>query len=375
MTMRILLVITQGSAIGGAQLHVRDLALRLARERHNVLLATGSAGPLTDALLRHGIPHVLCPKLQRSLHPWRDVRACWQLRRVVTAFKPDLVSAHSSKAGMIARVVCRISRVPCVFTVHGWAFSATKSRGLNRRLERFVEPMTAQFICVSHYDHELGVKAGMNARRIAVVHNGISDIDPKLRARPGDEERIRVIMVARFEEQKDHATLLRAIADIPDVTVDLVGDGSLRLRIEELVAHLGLKHRVSFWGEQEDVTPILARAHIFVLTSTYEGFPLSTLEAMRAGLPVIVSDSGGAAEAVIDGVTGYVIPIRAVTELRSRLETLVSSRELRSAQGAAGRQRYEALFTLEQMYRETVQIFERTVLGAGHSGTVPASIV
>lgn len=373
--MRILLVITQGSEIGGAQLHVRDLALRLAEEGHGVLLATGSAGPLTEALERYGIPHVICRRLQRSLHPWRDLRACWELRRVLTKFKPDLVSAHSSKAGIIARIVCRLSGVPCVFTVHGWSYSGPKGRALNRRLERLVVRFTTQVICVSHYDRALGIEAGLNERRITVIHNGIADIAPDLRARPGDAKRPRIVMVARFEDQKDHATLLRAVADIPDVLVDLVGSGSRQGQIEKLAVDLGLKHRVCFWGAQPDVSPILASAHVFVLTSIYEGFPLTTLEAMRAGLPTIVTDVGGAAEAVLDGVTGYVIPINAVTELRSRLEVLLASPELRAAQGAAGRQRYEAQYTLDHMYRDTFGVFARTALDAGALPSVATPVV
>src|SRR5690606_15720108 len=108
--------------------------------------------------------------------------------------------------------------------------------------------------------------------------------DSPLRAdNVGHEGRVRITMVARFDEPKDHGLLIRALACLGDLdwVLDLVGDGPLVAATSSLVASLGLSHRVNFLGHQKDVAPLLASSQVFALTSRSEGLPRSILEAMR----------------------------------------------------------------------------------------------
>jgi glycosyltransferase involved in cell wall biosynthesis len=141
-----------------------------------------------------------------------------------------------------------------------------------------------------------------------------------------------------------------------------VGDGPLRADMESLAEKQGLSGRVHFLGQRTDVDRLLARAQISLLATNWEGFPLSILEAMRAGLPVVASDVGGVSEAVQDGETGYVVPRADVHRLRNRLEGLLRSADLRGRLGAAGRARYEQHFTLDHMVEETLEVYQ-SVLG------------
>ncbi|MEN9243411.1 MAG: glycosyltransferase, partial [Gloeomargarita sp. DG02_5_bins_242] len=145
----------------------------------------------------------------------------------------------------------------------------------------------------------------------------------------------------------------------PEVQVDLVGDGPLFGELKQLVSRLNLGQQVTFWGYRTDVANLLAQAHIFALISHWEAFPRSTLEAMRAGLPVVVSDVGGAAEAVLPGVTGYVIPPGEQTELVRVLQQLIDQPQQRRLLGQAGRQRYEECFTFARLLQQTLQVYQR----------------
>ena len=144
-------------------------------------------------------------------------------------------------------------------------------------------------------------------------------------------------MVARFGAQKDHPTLLRALAGLRDLPwqLDLVGEGPLLSQTRTLAASLGLEDRVHFLGQRMDVDRILANAQVGLLITNWEGFPLSILEAMRANLPVVASGVGGVSESVTDGVTGFVVPQGDVEVLRDRLRRLLSDPALRASLGIA----------------------------------------
>ena len=364
---RIMFVVTRGDSIGGAQIHVRDLATHLTRDGHSVHVVTGIAGPLTEQLAVAGVPSTIVPGLLREIDPLRDAGAVRALVRVMRAERPELISTHSSKAGVIGRIAARVTGVPAIFTAHGWAFTdgvPEPKRTVYRLVERLHAPLARRIICVSEHDRAIGERAGIRATRLRVVHNGMPDITPELRAAPGRETpRPRAVMIARFDQQKDHATLLEALSRVPGLTLDLIGDGPGREAVEASVTRLRLCDRVQLLGQRPDVAERLADADLFVLSSRWEGFPRSTLEAMRAGLPVIVSRVGGAAEAVVEGETGFVVAPGDIATLADRLQRLRDDAALRGAMGAAGRARYEERFTFERMYAETSAVYAEALFG------------
>jgi glycosyltransferase involved in cell wall biosynthesis len=201
----------------------------------------------------------------------------------------------------------------------------------------------------------------MSPERLVTIHNALPDIDSALRAQPDQGAPVRIVKVARFAEPKDHETLFRALTTLPDVEVDLVGDGPGMDAAKQLADHLGLGPRIHFLGQRLDVEQILARSHIFVLSSRWEGFPRSTLEAMRAGLPVVVSDVGGAPEAITDGVTGFLVAAGDREQMAERLRDLVRSPQRRKEMGDAGRARFEAEFTFDTMLDRTLALQQQII--------------
>jgi glycosyltransferase involved in cell wall biosynthesis len=359
---KIAYIVTTASPIGGAQIHVRDLAGAAAAQGHSASVITSGSGAFIEDLRRLGIPVRVLRHLGVPIHPLRDLRALREIHAALVELRPDLIAAHSSKAGILGRLAGRSLRVPVIFTVHGWAFTPgvpSLQAAVYRQAERLVAPLATKFITVSEYDRQLGLAARIaGADRMVTVHNGMPDIAEDRRADPGRVP-VRLVMVARFGAQKDHATLFRALAELRDHRweLHLVGEGPLMGEMQALARELGVAERVQFLGQRNDVDRILSQSQISLLVTNWEGFPLSILEAMRAGLPVIASSVGGVSESVIEEETGYLVPRGDARRLRDRIERLLTSPELRVRLGGNGRVRYQREFTLTHSVNRTLDVY------------------
>ncbi|MCX7655152.1 MAG: glycosyltransferase family 4 protein [Treponemataceae bacterium] len=371
---KILFVITRGDLMGGAQVHVRDLAAVARHEGYQCLVACGQKGIFTNLLQEQLIPYIIIPSLKRNIDPVADLRATIQLIRIIRREKPDLVSCHTAKAGLVGRLAGFLTGTPSLFTAHGWQFA----EGIAPLQKLFV--LTTEFMCarlckkiivVSQYDYFLARHYHVvPAVKMQVIHNGMPDTrDREIHHSPLSSSRVRMfsppgqvelVMIARFQEQKDHPTLFKALAALHKYSwhLTLIGDGPRMAWAQEEVRRLGFAERVTFTGQIPSVTEYLQKADIYLLISHWEGFPRSILEAMREGLPVIASDVGGAQEAVLHGTTGFLVPRGHVESLIDHLKTLLENPELRQRMGHAGRIRFEQHFTFEVMYRQTKAVWE-----------------
>jgi glycosyltransferase involved in cell wall biosynthesis len=359
-------LVTRADPIGGAQIHVRDLAAAVRRAGHSPTILLSGSGPFVDDLRAHGIPVIVLRHLVNPIRPHQDIRAFWEVVNALKDLRPDLVTAHGAKVGILGRLATRYLRVPLIVTVHGWACAPGTppvQAAVSRGLERVIGPLASKVITVSEFDRRFGIATRLVSEdRVVTVHNGMPDVAAEFRADPGRSP-ARLVMVARFEPQKDHATLLRALGGLSHHPwdLDLIGDGPLRPAMDSLATSLGIRNRVHFLGQRRDVDRILAQAQISVLVSNWEGFPLSILEAMRAGLPVVATGVGGVGEAVEDGVTGYVVPRGQPDPVRHRIEQLLGSPVLRAQLGESGRRRFEQHFTLDQLVARTLAVYEDVV--------------
>ena len=358
-----LVVITRAER-GGAQVHVRDLVLGL-RERFDFSVVVGEEAFLVEELRAASVPVRVLPELVRELDPRRDRQALRALRACIREERPALVHTHSSKAGILGRLAARAEGVASLHTAHSWAFSdgvGAKRKAMAIPMEAAIAPLTSAFIVVSEADREIARRYHVaRESQLHIVHNGVPD-DPN-RARPGAEGVPRIVMVARMAAPKDHVLLLEALSEIElPWVLELIGDGPDRSSLEALCATLGLQDRVVWAGRRGDVPERLAAAQLFALISRQEGFPLSILEAMRAGLPVLASRVGGIDESVQDGVTGRLVERGDREGLRQALLRLLADPGERARLGRAGRQAYEARFTLEHCLQGTARVYEQ--LGA-----------
>lgn len=341
-------------------MHVLSLARGL-RDRVDVEVGVGDDdGYLAGELRAAGIPVHVLPALQRSIDPRVDRQALRAMRDVIRSVSPHIVHTHSTKAGLLGRLAAYLEGRPAIHTAHAWSFSD----GLARRRKAFAIPtealagrITRRFIVVSGADREIALRYHV-ARdpQVRIVHNGVDDAD--VRATPSGGAPPVIAMVARMAAPKDHDLLLRALAGVDaPFRLRLIGDGPDRPLVEAQIQQLGLGDRVELLGVRRDVPDLLGQVQLFALISRQEGFPLATLEAMRAGLPVIASDVGGVREAVSHAETGLLVPRGDEAALRSALQRLLRDATLRAAFGAAGRQAFVDRFTVTQMLDRTAAVY------------------
>lgn len=365
--MHILYLITRAE-MGGSQTHLLEL-LRGFRHEFRLSVATGEEGFLTEAARSLDIETFVLPNLVQPLDPLRDVRALKEVTQLLQRLKPDLIHCHTSKAGILGRAAARTLRVPSVFTAHTWCFAEGTSRLwklIGTPCEQLAARCTTRIIAVSDSNRDLAIRRKIaSEHKIVTVHNGIPDTH--YRARPDRGGIPRIVMVARFAPQKNQEQLLSALASVGlPFRLVFVGDGPTRSSAQQLARELGIASQVEFLGLRRDTDQILAASDLFVLATNWEGFPITILEAMRAGLPVLATDVDGVREAVLHGQTGYLAPKGDTPSLAEKLAVLLKDGRLRARLGAAGRAVYERKFTRRVMldkvadvYREAVPMFER----------------
>lgn len=361
--MRILQLTTRADVMGGSHVHMLGLIADLRRRGHDVHAAAGEGEALRERLAAMQTPFHALPSLVHPIRPAQDRRALGEVKALIRELRPDIVACHSSKAGVLGRLAARSVGVPSVFTAHGWSF--TTGHSLPRRLIALATEVVAakaspRVIAVSEYDKQLAIRFRLpRAQDYVCIHNGVAD-SPN-RAAP-EKDDVTFVMVARFDEQKDQAGLIEAWSKLSEESrLLLIGDGPSLSEAKDLVSRLGVSARVDFAGRLSNVAERLAACSAFVLWSRWEGFPLSTLEAMRAGLPVIVSDVGGSAEAVLPGQNGWAVPYGDLAALTGRLRELCANHRLRAELGAASRRLYEERYSEERMVDRTLQYYEDTI--------------
>ncbi|MBT8461546.1 MAG: glycosyltransferase family 4 protein [Gemmatimonadetes bacterium] len=361
--MRIAYTITRSDDLGGAQIHVRDLAAALKESGHDVVVLAGGGGVLARQLEERGVEVVELRHMARPIRPFVDFRALRELVGHLRRLRPDIISTHSSKAGILGRIAGRRLGIPTITTAHGWLFDGPpigRRQKMVWRIERSMAPLARRIVTVCESDRQLAIDSGVSdADRLVTIHNAMPDVDGSLRANPAVDPP-RLLMVARFAPQKDHATLFRALATLLELDweLDLVGSGPQEDATRALAESLGLSGHIRFLGMREDVPELIAASQAYLLISHWEGFPRSILEALRGGLPVVATDVGGVREAVIDGETGFVVPENDDVLLADRLKLLIEHAELRTTMGRAARSHYEAQFTFERLVGEALALYE-----------------
>jgi glycosyltransferase involved in cell wall biosynthesis len=357
-------VVTRGDDLGGAQVHVRDMAKAMRAAGHEATIICGLRGDLTDQLEEQGVPFRSLPHLVRPIHPIKDLSGLLELRTALGDLRPDLVSLHSSKAHLIGGLAARMLDLPVLVTVHGWPFAdgvPPTSRYFYAFYERFAARLASAVVTVSHDDLDLARRHGITARGgISVIHNGMPD-DARRRDHNRASEPVRLLMVGRHVPQKDHRTLFRALAKLRDKpwTIDLVGAGPDEGKNRAIAQELGVAERVRFLGYRADVPDLMAETDINVLISNWEGLPRSIIEAMRAELPTVASDVGGNRELVADERTGYLAARGDADAVAHRLAGLIDDRHKRQTFGANARRSFEQSFTFAAMFDNTMAAYRK----------------
>ena len=354
--------------LGGAQSHVYEVMSGMKQYGYEAVLLVGKRGWLTDKADELGIKTYVIENMVREISPLKDLKAIYAIRSILLKEKPSLVHCHSSKAGIVGRIAARLCNIPNVFTAHGWAFTDGVQPGkrfVYRNIENLVGYITDKIICVSEYDLDLGRKyLPAHADKMAAIHNCIPDVSPNL-VRDWDKaekhDGLNCIVVARFSKPKRNIEILQIVRELlnagKNIKVTFVGDGPDFCKAKMVADELQLGESVVFLGARTDVAELLPKFDVFLLLSNWEGFPISIIEAMRAGLPVIASDVGGVKEAVKDGVNGYLVDVNDKNAVDIFARLCDEFDEVASL-GNKSRLLYLEKFVVKNMLIQTSKIYE-----------------
>ncbi|MDQ4040195.1 MAG: glycosyltransferase [Actinomycetota bacterium] len=354
------------AGVGGAQAYVAQLVPALVR-RFDVVVAAHGEGPLRETVEAAGARYHALRWVRRAVG-WRDVVGLFELAALFRRERAVAVHLNSSKVGLLGRVAAWMARVPVrIFTVHGWAFAAHHGRAATayRLAERAARPFGTVVICPAQDIRRMGIRARTCDERHSVVIANAVDAAAVPLAAP-DTGTPTIVSVGRLHEPKDFVTLARALRAVPrgQFRADIVGDGPDRPAVEAELRAGGLDDVVELVGERADVPERLAGAAVFVLSSRSECMPISVLEAMAAGLPVVASAVGGLPEMVVDGETGVLVPPGDPEALGRALARLVADPQERRRMGAAGRRRVEEHFDLPAFQAAHLELYRREIEAA-----------
>lgn len=281
----------------------------------------------------------------------------FHLARLFRERRIDIVHAHNTKPLLYAGPAAKLAEVRGVaYTRHGQRRGATRRQNA---LYRLASRCADRIICVSKDSMRCCLREGVDPRSIHTIWNGI-DLERFNWA--GVTSGGPALFVGRLTPEKDVATLLHAASIVAardrSFRLLVAGDGPCAADLRDLAASLNLGRHVQFLGEARDVRPLLNGASMFVLPSVSEGLPLTVLEAMACGLPVVATDVGGTPEAVEDGRTGLLVPPRSPSPLAEAILRLRGDEASAREMGREGRWRAEASFDVRGMVSRYESLYE-----------------
>ena len=377
--------------MGGPALHVAYLTAGLRERGYDTTLVAGSLARGEDSMAfvadSLGVDVVRIDELGREISPLRDLMATLRLARMIRRERPQILHTHTAKAGTVGRVAALLagSRRPpiVVHTFHGHVlrgyFGPFRSR-LFRLLERWLAARTTALVAVSPQVRDDLVALRVAPReRFVVIRLGIEleqrvapDQDGRAESRRylgiGDE-RFVVGWIGRMTGVKRTDDVLAAFKQLRDDGVDavlcLVGDGPDRAQLEQRAHELGVVRDTLFLGYQEDVAPFYAAFDALVLPSGNEGTPVSAIEALAAGRPVVATRVGGVPDVVREGEDGFLVEAGATEELAQRLAQLARDPELRERMGEQGRARVLPRYAVDRLVDDIDQLYRELLSAAG----------
>ncbi len=377
--------------MGGPALHVAYLSAGLAERGYDTTLVAGSLAlgeeSMAGVAAELGVPIVTVPELHREISPLRDLRAVYHLAQLIRELRPQILHTHTAKAGAIGRLAALLAgsaRPPIiVHTFHGHVlrgyFDPLRS-SLFRLLERWLARRTTALVAVSPEVRDDLVALGIAPReRFTVVRLGI-ELDKRVGAVDGDTQgretrrllgitpdRFVVGWIGRMTGVKRTDDVLLAVRLLREHGVDavlcMVGDGPDRDALERRAHELGIVRDSLFLGYQDEVAPYYAAFDALILPSANEGTPVSAIEALAGGRPVVATRVGGVPDVVRDGVDGFLVEPGDVDAMADRLARLASDPKLRHRMGEAGRASVHERYSVERLLDDVDRLY-RTLLAA-----------
>ncbi len=280
--------------------------------------------------------------------PGKDLSSHWKLLKIIRQLKPDIMQTYNI-ATIEYQAIAWLLRVPGrVHAEHGR--EVDDPHGKNKKynlLRKLLSPFIHRYVAVSaDLEQWLVNQVGIKASKVKRICNGV-DID-HFKPSPKTDSSERVFAtIGRLDPVKDQATLIQAfsllLAEYPNqpMKLQIVGDGPLMEQLTQQVADLGLQQQVKLLGARSDIAELLEQTDIFVLPSVAEGTPMTVLEAMAMGKPIIASAVGGLPELIDEGINGYLTESGNAISLKEAMARFINQPELILQIGSNNRKKAE----------------------------------
>ncbi len=342
--------------LAGAEVMCENLTCELSSGNDVIVVSMyDRKTPISERLKKRGIKVVFLDK-----KPGPDFSMVKKLRKVIREFKPDVIHTHldcvkyAYPAGSKEGVKRFIHTVHNIASKEAWGIAAM----INKRL--FTKKGVVPVALSSEVRDTICSQYGLSEDKVPVIYNGIDLNKCACKTHYEFGNVLEFIHVGRFSKQKNHRMLINAFAefvsDYKDAKLTLVGDGVLYDEIKELVKSKGIEDKVFFNGPTDNVFPLLERADVFVLPSLYEGVPMSLIEAMGTGLPIIATNVGGVPDMLNNNGEALLID-NDEKELVKAFNKMTDI-SLREILGQNALERAQADFTVKKMAGEYLKLYK-----------------
>ncbi|HEX9061604.1 MAG TPA: glycosyltransferase family 4 protein [Clostridia bacterium] len=328
-------------------------------------------------------------EIGRKIHPVKNIRTIFELLKFMRKEKFDIVHVHTPLAAILGRIAAKLAGVPIIiYTAHGFYFHDNMNniiKNIYILMERFGGLLSDYIFTQSTEDYHTALEKGIKAEeKISVIGNGV-DIDrfsieaysdtgivKAKRAEFGiSEDDIVIGIIGRVVKEKGYIEWTKAAGIVTKErknikfiavgnTLESDRDG-VKKELDLYIKDNGLEDKVIFAGSRTDIPEILSIVDIFTLPSYREGMPRSLIEAMCMSKPCIATDIRGCREEVVDGETGFLIPVRDSNSLAEKIFLLVDNPDLRRTMGIKARKRAEKEFNEKIVIKRQMDVLETLV--------------
>jgi glycosyltransferase involved in cell wall biosynthesis len=374
--------------MGGPAIHVANLAAGLQTRGYQTTLVAGSLARGEDSMAflaeRLGVSVVSVPEIQREVSALHDARSVLRVAELIRTERPQILHTHTAKAGAIARAAAMLAgdaRPPVVLhTFHGHVLKGYFGPGRTaffRQVEQSLARLSDVLVAVSPEVRNELIELGVAPRRkFAVIRLGIP-LEERLGDASAGEDYRRLYgipkdafvigWVGRMTGVKATRAVLEIVRAVHDRGVDsvlcMVGDGPDRVRLEEIAHELGIARSCYFVGYQEQIAGYYRLFDAFVLPSVNEGTPVSAIESLASGTPVVANRVGGVPDVVRDGVDGFLVEAGDAEAAADKLAVLARDEALRRRLGEAGRARVLERYSVSRLVDDVDRLY-RSLLDA-----------